>query len=90
MGDVKRYMPSTNYCMVQIGGVRTRAIPNAQFVRATDHDRIVAEKDAEIARLREAIDSIRMTAELMLSYGDDGVAEIRQLARAALEAHDDE
>ena len=56
------------------------------YVRAAEHDRIVAEKDAEIARLKLALGEI-------LSYDrnfyDSGRPGYEAIARAALkESHD--
>ena len=43
-------------------GMGGRDHPDAEYIIAAEHDRIVAEKDAEIARLREALEDAARSA----------------------------
>jgi hypothetical protein len=57
MSEVKRYMPSTNYAMIDLGTHgRTRSMPDAWFVRAEDYDALEAENRRLLARVN-AIES---------------------------------
>ena len=62
-------------------------ITDDEYILATEHDRIVAEKDAEIARLKLALGEI-------LSYDrnfyDSGRPGYEAIARAALKGESDE
>lgn len=66
-------------------GMGGRDHPDAEYILATEHDRIVAEKDAEIARLKLALGEI-------LSYDrnfyDSGRPGYEAIARAALKGDD--
>lgn len=71
-----------------------------EYILASDHARIVAEKDAEIARLREVLDDARVACRIVDAAARSGHEKIGDLvlhmlsavepARAALKGDSDE
>ena len=68
-------------------GMGGRDHPDAEYILLSEHDRIVAERDAEIARIKLALGEI-------LSYDrnfyDSGRPGYEAIARAALKGDSDE
>ena len=63
--------------------------PHAEYLLAAEHDRLMAEKTAEIARLREALRRIDRDIGIGILHHDDGLWEtayyrLKEVARAAL------
>lgn len=62
--------------------------PPVGFVLRAEHDRLIAEKDAEIERLREALDDIAAWMDDPEGPHVGGVRGAKAIARAALTGDD--